>query len=82
MNQIAWQIFGGSKSKANTFIGGVASTITTAGALATKLGIASNRITNFKIVGSDIECSISGSYVLNGFYQDTNITSLLILMDW
>jgi hypothetical protein len=77
MNQIAWQIFGGSKSKANTFIGGVASTITTSGALATKLGIASNRITNFKIVGSDVECSISGSYVLQGFYQDTNITSYI-----
>jgi hypothetical protein len=77
MNQIAWQIFGGLKSKANTFIGGVASTITTSGALATKLGIASNRITNFKIVGSDIECSISGSYVLQGFYQDTNITSYI-----
>ena len=77
MNQIAWQIFGGSKLKANTFIGGVASTITTSGALATKLGIASNRITNFKIVGSDIECSISGSYSIpfQCFYQDTNITS-------
>ena len=77
MNQIAWQIFGGSKLKANTFIGGVASTITTSGALATKIGIASNRITNFKIVGSDIECSISGSYSIpfQCFYQDTNITS-------
>ena len=62
MNQIAWQIFGGTKAKANTFIGGVASTITTSGALATKLGIASNRITNFKIVGSDIECRIIGAY--------------------
>ncbi|MEY3501810.1 MAG: hypothetical protein RL308_3483 [Bacteroidota bacterium] len=82
MNQIAWQIFGGLKSKANTFIGGVASTITTAGALATKLGIASNRITNFKIVGSDIECSISGEYAMtdscwNGdslltYYKDNN----------
>jgi len=76
MNQIAWQIFGGSKSKANTFIGGVASTITTSGALATKLGIASNRITNFKIVGSDIECRISGSYAIpNSAFQDnTDIT--------
>lgn len=68
MNQIAWQIFGGSKAKANTFIGGVASVITTSGALATRLGIASNRITNFKIVGSDIECRISGSYVITAFW--------------
>jgi len=76
MNQVAWQIFGGSKTKANTFIGGVASTITTSGALATKLGIASNRITNFKIVGSDIECRISGSYVIpdSCFRSDTSIT--------
>jgi len=62
MNQIAWQIYGGSNRKSNTFIGGVASVITTSGALASRLGIASNRITNFKIVGSDIECRISGSY--------------------
>lgn len=76
MNQIAWQIYGGSKAKANTFIGGVASTITTSGALATKLGIASNRITNFKIVGSDIECRISGSYSIpaNCFNSNTSIT--------
>jgi hypothetical protein len=76
MNQVAWQIFGGSKLKANTFIGGVASTITTSGALATKLEIASNRITNFKIVGSDIECRISGSYVIpdSCFRSDTSIT--------
>jgi hypothetical protein len=76
MNQVAWQIFGGSKLKANTFIGGVASTITTSGALATKLEIASNRITNFKIVGSDIECRISGSYVIpdSAFIRDTSIT--------
>lgn len=76
MNQIAWQIYGGSNRKANTFIGGVAATITTAGALATKLGIASNRITNFKIVGSDIECRISGSYSIpvSCFRSDTFIT--------
>lgn len=76
MNQIAWQIFGGSKTKANTFIGGVASTITTSGALATKLEIATNRITNFKIVGSDIECRISGSYGIpfGCFASNTSIT--------
>jgi len=76
MNQVAWQIFGGSELKPNTFIGGVASTITTSGALATKLEIASNRITNFKIVGSDIECRISGSYVIpdSAFISDTSIT--------
>ena len=76
MNQIAWQIYGGTKAKANTFIGGMASTITTSVALATRLAIASNRITNFKIVGSNIECRISGSYSIpvGCFQSNTSIT--------
>ena len=70
MNQIAWQIFGGTKAKANTFIGGVASVITTSGALATKLGISVGTISNFTVVGSDIKCRITGSYSIqnNAFY--------------
>ena len=76
MNQISWQIYGGEDRTPNTFIGGVASVITTSGALATKLGIASNRITNFKIVGSDIECRIKRSYVIpdNNWQNDSSLT--------
>jgi len=48
----------------NTEIGGVASTITTASALATKLGISVANISNFSIVGSDIKCKITGSYAI------------------
>lgn len=59
----------------NTFIGGVASTIGTASALATKLAIDVSRITNFSIVGSDIKCKITGSYVIPAscFDGDINI---------
>jgi hypothetical protein len=78
MNQISWQIYGGSNKKANTFIGGVASVITTSGVLAAKLGIASNRITNFKIVGSDIECRIKGSYIIYYFaYNAPSVYSII-----
>jgi hypothetical protein len=76
MNQISWQIYGGSNKKANTFIGGVAATIGTASLLATKLGISESRITSFNVVGSDIQCRIGGSYTLPNytFYGDTSIT--------
>jgi len=55
----------------NTEIGGVSATISTAAALATKLGISVGRISNFTIVGSDIKCRITGgSYAipLESFY--------------
>jgi hypothetical protein len=63
----------------NTFIGGVASTIGSASALATKLAIDVTRITNFSILGSDIKCKITGSYVLpsNGFSGNTLISNYL-----
>jgi len=52
----------------NTYIGGV-STISTASALATILGISSSRIDNFTIIGSDIKCKITGgSYVMTSGY--------------
>lgn len=58
----------------NTEIGGVASTITTASALATKLGISVGAISNFTIVGSDIKCKITGSYVIpNLAFNNSNI---------
>jgi len=46
----------------NTEIGGVSATISSASALATKLGISVGAISNFTIVGSDIKCKITGSY--------------------
>jgi len=60
----------------NTFIGGVASAINTPAQLATKLAIDVSRITNFSIVGNDIECKITGSYVIpnNAFYLNEDIT--------
>jgi len=46
----------------NTYIGGVSATITSASALATKLGITVGRISNFETIGSDVRCNITGSY--------------------
>jgi len=60
----------------NTEIGGVSGTITSASSLATKLGISVGNISNFTIVGSDIKCKITGSYVIpaNFYAGTTNIT--------
>ncbi len=80
MNQISWQIYGGSNRKANTFIGGVASVISTSVILAAKLGIASNKITNFKIVGSDIECRITGNYSI--YYFTSNPPSVRLIITY
>lgn len=46
----------------NTFIGGVASVISTTALLASKLAIDVSRISDFSIVGSDIKCKITGTY--------------------
>ena len=51
----------------NTFIGGVASTISTKAALATKLAIAEISISYFGIVGSDIEAGILSNYDIPDF---------------
>jgi hypothetical protein len=77
MNLVYRQIYGTKKgATANTFIGGVASTISTPALLATKLGIDVSRITNFSIVGSDIQCRITGSYDMpfSCWYNDSFIT--------
>jgi len=58
----------------NTEIGGVAATISTPALLATKLGISVGNISNFTIVGSDIKCKITGSYVMNAWSNNTAIT--------
>jgi len=77
MNLIARQIYGNKTAVTyNTYIGGVASTISTASALATKLGISLGAISNFTIVGSDIKCKITGSYAIPAaaFNSNTSIT--------
>jgi hypothetical protein len=62
----------------NTYIGGVASTISTPALLASKLAIDVSRLTNFSIVGSDIKCKITGSYGMptSAFLSDTSVTYL------
>jgi len=65
MNLVARQNYSNKKGGLpNTYIGGVASTISTPALLASKLAIDVSRITNFSIVGSDIQCKITGSYVI------------------
>jgi hypothetical protein len=48
----------------NTYIGGISASVSSASLLATKLGISVGAISNFTIVGSDIKCKITGSYVM------------------
>lgn len=69
-------IFGRSKIKPNTFIGGVSATLNTPALLAAKLGISVSAISNFKIIGTDIECKITSNYVMNtsAFRDNTSIT--------
>lgn len=77
MNLVARQIYGNTTSVIwNTSIGGVSASITSASSLATKLGISVGNISNFTIVGSDINCRITGNYDIIGstFYVDTSIT--------
>lgn len=66
MNLVTREIFGG-KPSGRTYIGGVSATISTPALLATRLGISTSRISNFTIIGSDIQCRIIGSYNLQGF---------------
>jgi hypothetical protein len=77
MNLVQRQIFGNKAAITyNTYIGGVASTISTAALLATKLDILVGAISNFTVVGSDIKCKITGSYVIpsSAFTNNPNIT--------
>jgi hypothetical protein len=79
MKAIKYKIYAGLQTRVllkNTKIGGVSATINTANLLATKLGINVARISQFTIVGSDIECSVSGNYTLpyQFFNNDNTIT--------
>ena len=60
----------------NTFIGGVSATINSKETLSTKLGISAASISNFSIIGNDIQAGISVVYELptRSFYFDTDIT--------
>ena len=59
----------------NTLIGGIAklggtgvnAPIDSKALLATKLGIASNRITGFKVIGNNIQCRIKGNYIIPAY---------------
>lgn len=76
MNLVNPYIFAPPALPANTFIGGVSSTINTTSQLATKLGISVSNISSFSIIGSDVKCNITGNYSIpvNAFNSDLNIT--------
>jgi len=63
----------------NLFIGGVASTLSTASLLATKLGVSSSIITDYTIVGDDIKCVITTPFSIPtlSWQNDTNVTYFL-----
>ncbi|MCV9926370.1 fibronectin type III domain-containing protein [Flavobacterium sp. LS1R49] len=70
-------VFGKSKIRVNTFIGGVSARVDSANALAGLLGVGVERIKLFRIIGSDIECAvIGGSYRFSSyaFSGDSNLT--------
>jgi len=69
-------IFGRDYKGANTIIGGVGATITTAALLATKLGIAASRITFFEVSGLEVRATITGTYTMaqQAFRNNTEIT--------
>lgn len=74
--QIFGQKYGGNP---NTFIGGMAATFPTSLSFADFLQISQDRIQDYKISGSDIECRIIGNYELNNgwgitFTGNSNIT--------
>jgi len=69
-------IYGGRTSPPpNTFIGGVASSLSTKYLLATKLGISPTRIKSFRIVNDEVQANIEGTYSVpaNAFANNSNI---------
>lgn len=70
-------IFGRTKIKPNTFIGGVSAAINTPTLIANKLGISVSRIKAFSVIGSDIQFAvIGGNYNIptSAFKNNTTIT--------
>jgi hypothetical protein len=71
-------VFGRTKYRANTFIGGIGNTFNTPALIANKIGISVSRIKSFRIIGDDVEFAIIGDakYTLaaGAFMNNTNIT--------
>lgn len=68
--------YGRHRYKVNTFIGGIGTTINTAALLSAKLGVSESRIKLFEVVGSDVRCSITGSYGSSGtWFQGQSATN-------
>jgi hypothetical protein len=63
----------------NTFIGGVAATINTPALIASKLGIAVDRIKSFSIIGNDIQFAVIGNYNIPNacFMNNSSLTYFL-----
>jgi hypothetical protein len=76
MNLVAMQVYNNTGGLPNTFIGGVSSSIYTPALLATTLGISSTRISNFSVIGSNIQCRITGTYIMQAscWNGNTSIT--------
>lgn len=76
MGSLKKYCFSKNKRLPNTFIGGVASDISTKELLASRLIISASAITSFRIVDSDIECYISINYTIpsNSFKNLPSLT--------
>ncbi|MDY0990262.1 fibronectin type III domain-containing protein [Flavobacterium sp. CFBP9031] len=83
-------VFGKQKVKLNTFIGGVGRTLNTPALLASKLGITANRITLFRVTGTNVECAITGTFNLSWtlrtygctYFESTQLVSMGSLQEW
>lgn len=75
-------IYGRRPVPPNTFIGGVAGSLSTKSLLATKLGIAPTRIKSFRIVNDEVQAYIQGNYNLGaslfGNYAEPSSANLNI----
>ncbi|MHC0441621.1 fibronectin type III domain-containing protein [Flavobacterium sp. 3-210] len=65
MGSLKSYYFGKRKVSANTYIGGVASVLNSASAVAAALSVSVSRIQNFLIVGSNIQFKMVGTYSLS-----------------
>lgn len=79
MSLLRKTVFGRAKLRQNTFIGGVAGTLSTPALLAVNLVINEQRIRLFEIRGNDIRCCIVGQYILPdiGFGDNASITYII-----
>lgn len=83
-------VFGKQKVKLNTFIGGVGSTLNTPALLAARLGVTVSRISLFRIIGTNVECAITGTFNLGWtlrtygctYFESTQVISMGSLQEW